>query len=99
MQSNNPVFARSQGFNGKGGTAYADFGAGMPSTHVEAGSGRMTIDSVVQKTGVTLGILVLVAAATWVLTGDVVTGNGVDAVIDPGKAQTLYTLSLVGAFG
>ena len=33
--------------------------------------GRMTIDSVVQKTGITLGIVVLVAAATWVLTGDV----------------------------
>ena len=31
----------------------------------------MTIDSVVQKTGITLGVVVLVAAATWVLTGDI----------------------------
>ena len=31
----------------------------------------MTIDSVVQKTGITLGVVVLVAAATWFLTGPV----------------------------
>jgi uncharacterized YccA/Bax inhibitor family protein len=95
MQSNNPVFARSEGFNGRGGTAYADFGAGVPSTHVEAGSGRMTIDTVVQKTAITLGVVVLAAAATWILTGnpnDFGT-TGEDA------ARTLYTLSLVGALG
>src|SRR4051812_30551764 len=101
MQSNNPVFARSQGFNGKGGTAYADFGAGVPSTHVEAGSGRMTIDTVVQRTGTTLAVLVLTAAATWILTGDVVTVDPVTGLdtIDPDKAQLLYTLSIVGALG
>jgi uncharacterized YccA/Bax inhibitor family protein len=91
MQSNNPVFARSQGFNGRGGTAYADFGAGTPSTHVEAGSGRMTIDTVVQKTGFTLGVVVLVAAITWATSGDI--------VANPDLASRLYTLSLVGAFG
>src|SRR3954471_20886885 len=96
MQSNNPVFARSAGFNGKGGTAYADFGAGVPSTHVEAGSGRMTIDTVVQRTGVTLGVLVLAAAATWAATGDVLSADG---TMDPSKAQLLYTLSIVGALG
>ena len=100
MQSNNPVFARSAGFNGKGGTAYADFGAGLPSTHVEAGTGRMTIDTVVQKTGVTLGVLVLAAAATWILTGNpIMTDSFGQTVLDPGKAQTLYTLSIVGALG
>ena len=31
----------------------------------------MTIDTVVQKTGLTLGVVVLVAAATWFLTGDI----------------------------
>jgi uncharacterized YccA/Bax inhibitor family protein len=101
MQSNNPIFARSEGFNGRGGTAYADFGAGIPSTHTQAGTGRMTIDSVVQKTGITLGVLVLAAAATWILTGDVVRPDpltGVDAIASD-KAQTLYTLSMVGAFG
>jgi|tagenome__1003787_1003787.scaffolds.fasta_scaffold20411061_2 uncharacterized YccA/Bax inhibitor family protein len=100
MQSNNPVFARSQGFNGKGGTAYADFGAGVPSTHVEAGSGRMTIDTVVQRTGVTLGVLVLAAAATWAVTGDPTTTDSFgQPVMDPTKTQLLYTLSIVGALG
>src|SRR4051812_48160704 len=91
MQSNNPVCARSEGFNGRGGTAYADFGAGLPSTHVEAGTGRMTIDTVVQKTGFTLGVVVLVAAATWLTSGDI--------VANPDLASRLYALSLVGALG
>jgi uncharacterized YccA/Bax inhibitor family protein len=97
MQSNNPVFARSEGFNGKGGTAYADFGVGVPATHTGAGTGRMTVDTVVQKTGITLGVLVLAAAVTWIGTGDVVASDGLS--IDPDKAQTLYTLSMIGAFG
>jgi uncharacterized YccA/Bax inhibitor family protein len=100
MQSNNPVFARSQGFNGRGGTAYADFGAGVPSTHTQPGSGRMSIDSVVQKTGITLGVVVLAAAVTWILTGDVVTKDAFgDPMMDPDKMQMLYTLSIVGALG
>ena len=101
MQSNNPVFSRSAGFNGKGGTAYADFGAGVPTTHTLAGSGRMTVDTVVQKTGITLGVLVLAAAATWILTGNVVTTDPVTGLdtISGANASTLYTLSMVGAFG
>jgi uncharacterized YccA/Bax inhibitor family protein len=102
MQSNNPVFARSEGFNGKGGTAYAGFGnPGYPLTHTEVGTGRMTVDTVVQKTGMTLGVLVLAAAATWILTGNVVTTDPVTGLdtIGGSKAQTLYTLSMVGAFG
>jgi uncharacterized YccA/Bax inhibitor family protein len=59
-----------------------------PQTYVD--QGRMTIDTVVQKTGITLGVIVLAAAATWVLTGD---------VSDEGARFTLYTLSLVGALG
>jgi uncharacterized YccA/Bax inhibitor family protein len=96
MQSNNPVFARSEGFNGKGGTAYADFGVGVPTTHTGAGTGRMTIDSVVQKTGFTLGVVALVAAATWVMTGQLVDSAG---YADPTVASRLYALSLVGALG
>ena len=103
MQSSNPVFARSEGFNGRGGTAYADFGQAPPSTHapVGVGTGRMTIDTVVQKTAFTLGVVVLVAAATWILTGDVIATDPFtnEAVIDSDKAQTLYTLAIVGAFG
>ena len=51
----------------------------------------MTIDSVVQKTTLTLGLTILVAAATWALTPQ----------IDPttGAAGPLYLLAMVGAFG
>jgi uncharacterized YccA/Bax inhibitor family protein len=103
MQSSNPVFTRSEGFNGKNQTSYASFDQpayGGPITHTGAGTGRMTIDSVVQKTALTLGVLVLVAAATWIGTGDVIHSNSLgDPVLDSDKAQTLYTLSIVGAFG
>ncbi len=82
MQSSNPVFARSEGFNGRrvsqSGVTYPDYNAPAPSPH---GFGEqqapehyaparpqapMTIDSVVQKTGITLGLVVLTAALTWV---------------------------------
>jgi uncharacterized YccA/Bax inhibitor family protein len=108
MQSSNPVFTRSAGFNGRGGAAYAGFGSGpattgyaeYPATHTEVGSGRMTIDTVVQKTAITLGVVVLAAAATWVLTGNVVTTDTFgDPAIASDKLQTLYTLSIVGALG
>ena len=65
-------------------------GTGAPQAPAYVDQGRMTIDSVVQKTGITLGVIVLAAAATWFLTGD---------VADPQVASMLYTLSLVGALG
>jgi uncharacterized YccA/Bax inhibitor family protein len=52
-------------------------------------AGPMTIDSVVQKTGLTLLVVVLAAAATWVLTPD----PRVES------AASLYLLAMVGAFG
>ena len=99
MQSSNPVFSRNDAFNGKGGTTYADFDQptyGGPSTHTGSGTGRMTIDSVVQKTGVTLGVVVLAAAATWILTGNIF---GEDGQVDTDVTSVLYTLSIVGALG
>jgi uncharacterized YccA/Bax inhibitor family protein len=119
MQSSNPIFRRSEGFNGRGGAgaqrnagngvSYPAYGApstpppayGNPSAWGGAGAptgqlpgapvdqGRMTIDSVVQKTGITMSVVVAVAAATWVLTGD---------LDNPDTASTLYLLSMVGAF-
>lgn len=102
MQSRNPVFARSAQFNGRanayGNPTYAGNGRGYegfgsaPSwspTH-EVGQGRMTIDSVVQRTAMTLGLTVLVAAATWLLTGN---------VADPAAFGGLYALTMVGALG
>ena len=75
-------------------TTYGDpsqWGTGTPGTHTtQVDQGRMTIDSVVQKTGISMGIVVLVAAATWALTGP---------VADPDALPLLGTLSMVGALG
>jgi uncharacterized YccA/Bax inhibitor family protein len=105
MQSSNPVFARSEGFNGRrtstSGVTYpgysdpSSWGTGSPQSPQtyapERVSGPMTIDSVVQKTGITLGVVVLVAAATWFLTGD--------PTVDQNALSGLYMLSMVGALG
>jgi uncharacterized YccA/Bax inhibitor family protein len=88
MQSSNPVFARSEGFNGRrtsqSGVTYpgynepSSWGAGAqqaPETYAPARpTGPMTIDSVVQKTAVTLGLVILAAAATWVAVPDELLG-------------------------
>jgi uncharacterized YccA/Bax inhibitor family protein len=119
MQSNNPVFARSEGFNGKGSNAYGNTtypgngqsyagygdpsqwstgsaaGYGAPtSAGPTADQGRMTIDTVVQKTGFTLLVVVLAAAATWVLTPAVTSATQGSSAL-----RSLYVLSAVGAFG
>jgi uncharacterized YccA/Bax inhibitor family protein len=118
MHSSNPVFRRSEGFNGRpptdpygnqqraaSGVTYPAYGtpqAGAPTdgwandpyapTQVE--QGRMTIDSVVQKTAITLGVVVVAASLTWLLTGDITSS-------DPAQTEQtlglLYTLSIVGA--
>jgi uncharacterized YccA/Bax inhibitor family protein len=99
MQSNNPVFSRAEGFNGRGSNSaqtypgYSDpsqWGTGTPGSPTQVDQGRMTIDSVVQKTGITLGVVVLLAAITWVLTPEVTSETAL---------SSLYTLSLVGALG
>jgi uncharacterized YccA/Bax inhibitor family protein len=108
MRSSNPVFARSEGFNGQTTTrstsgisypgydappapAYGQGGgydAPPPTTQAPAGTGPMTIDTVVQKTGLTLGTTIVVAALTWFLTGPIDS----DAAIG-----SLYALSMFGA--
>ncbi len=129
MHSSNPVFRRSEGFNGRGSTSgitYPSQGApaygagtqqapswdnapqqgqqhgqqdpygnqyGGPGQSVD--QGRMTIDSVVQKTGLTVGVVALVAAATWMLTGDFSTATPAE---QEAIAGNLYLLSMVGAF-
>ena len=62
MQSNNPVFARSEGFNGK---PSMDSGFSLPPLE-----GRMTMDTVVEKTAITLGLVIASAAVTWFMIGD-----------------------------
>lgn len=80
MKSSNPVFARSAEFNGRGGAIANDPSQwqidvnGSP-THTERGTGRMTIDTVVEKTGITLLVLAVTAGITWVLVGDLTPDN------------------------
>ncbi|MFC5679626.1 Bax inhibitor-1/YccA family membrane protein [Aeromicrobium endophyticum] len=97
MKSSNPVFARSAEFNGRGGAIANDPSQwqvdlnGSP-THTQPGTGRMTIDSVVEKTAITLGLLTVAAAVTWFAIGDVIDPTTGDAVM--GKAATF---AMVGA--
>ena len=84
MQSNNPVFRRSEAFQGYGGnggnpqSGYTDpatWGTGTPGepgvpAQVATG-GPMTIDSVVEKTAIALSAVIAAAAVTWLVTPDI----------------------------
>lgn len=119
MKSNNPVFNRSEEFNGSAnaygnqtyagsGQAYPGYGQapsapgyGDPATYGtgtpgQIDQGRMTIDSVVQKTAITLAVVIAAAAATWFWTGDSVTESGLQNSDAIGK---LYLALMVGSFG
>ena len=134
MRSNNPIFNRSEGFNGQpaetatsgyGTQAYQGYGQpqapyqqapypqtpgsyqgyGDPSTW---GTGapldmrrgpRMTIDSVVQKTAIALGVVVLTALATWIVTPDLDSPNiGLLSTAMVLGAGAAFVLSLVNSF-
>ncbi|CAN5205754.1 Bax inhibitor-1/YccA family protein [soil metagenome] len=117
MQSTNPVFARNDSFNGRGGNAYgtttypgggASSGYGDPSTWSTGTPGqdttshddqRMTIDSVVQKSAITLGVLILAAAATWIYLGDVSEDNiATFGGLAMGGALIGFVLAMVNSF-
>ena len=110
MQSSNPVFRRSEGFNGRrtgsaSGMSYPSYGSPRTQydpysgggygtgyqTPTRTAQGPMTIDTVVQKTAVTLGLVVLAAGLTWLITPnpDVFGAN----------LGSLYLLAMVGALG
>jgi uncharacterized YccA/Bax inhibitor family protein len=83
------------------GASYPAYGAGggmggyadtATPTHTTSGSGRMTIDSVVQKTAFSLGIVVVAAAITWMMTGKITN----DA--DVSKLYGAMTIGSLGAF-
>jgi uncharacterized YccA/Bax inhibitor family protein len=118
MQSNNPIFRRSEEFNRGGANLYGNqtyAGNGAPmagygqttdpsqwSVGTPGDTGRapvttrpMTIDSVVQKTAITLGVVIVTAMATWILTPDV-TDESVAA--DLGPLFALVTIGSLGAF-
>jgi uncharacterized YccA/Bax inhibitor family protein len=65
------------------------WGTGSP-THTEPSTGPMTIDSVVQKTGISLLVLLVTAFATWVLT---------PAVSDTTHASQLFGAMAIGGLG
>lgn len=131
MQSRNPVFARSDEFNGRnvhgnqtypGAGSYAGYGA--PSTWStgsntqygtqaggygqpgygpvpgeEPGCGRMTIDSVVQKTGLTLGALLVSALATWIISPDISSQTSATLLgLAMGGALLGFVLAMVNSF-
>lgn len=84
------TYGQPQGYGygatpGYGQGGYDPYGAGSGTVD----QGRMTIDSVVQKTAITIGTVFVVAAATWFLTGDITSES----------IGTLGALSMVGALG
>jgi len=115
MQSNNPVFRRSEEFQRGGAPTYAggnqsygsdpsSWGVGAPGQPGQAdpyGQGLaprpadsvMTIDTVVQKTAMSLGIVIVAALATWILTPEI-TQFSTSADLSP-----LFALATIGALG
>lgn len=113
MQSNNPVFARNDSFNGRSASAssYAAPAVGYsdPSTWSTGTTGygappvqddrRITLDSVVQKSAIVLVVLVAAAAATWIYLGDVAPDNiATFGGLAMAGAGIGFVLSLVNSF-
>jgi uncharacterized YccA/Bax inhibitor family protein len=76
-------------------------GAGGPqagySPTVEQG-GRMTVDSVVQKAALTLGVVFVMAAITWWWIGDIASAEGLANQANLGKLMTAVLVGSGGAF-
>ena len=120
MQSNNPVFRRSEEFSraGGGNQTYAGYGdpstwsTGQPGQGSEVAYGapqapvrteRMTIDTVVQKTAITLGVVIVTAFATWSLLPEINETSAESAIGTVGAVATFgalgaFVLSMVNAF-
>jgi uncharacterized YccA/Bax inhibitor family protein len=98
MQSNNPIFARSEAFNRApanpygGGIGYAEpetvgFETGSP-----VAAAPMTIDSVVQKTAISLAVVIVTAGITWLMTPDL------DSLESLGPLYGALMIGSLGAF-
>ncbi len=108
MQSNNPVFRRSEAFSGSnahgnqsyGNSGYgsdpSQWGVGTPgdpqgtvyAPAPQAPSAPMTIDSVVQKTAITLGVVIVTAFATWSLLPEINETSAESAIGTVGAVAT-----------
>ncbi|MGA8257864.1 MAG: Bax inhibitor-1/YccA family protein [Nocardioides sp.] len=115
MQSNNPVFRRSEEFNRAGASSQTYTGYGNPATwsngqpgqqsapqgyegygqtpQAPTSTGPMTIDTVVQKTAISLGVVIITALATWILTPDISLSN-----TDLAPLFAALTVGSLGAF-
>lgn len=82
MRSSNPVFTRSAEFNGQAnvqttpgyGQQYGDpstWSTGTPAQQAPAPVRRMSIDSVVQATAISLAVVLVTAFATWWYIGEI----------------------------
>jgi uncharacterized YccA/Bax inhibitor family protein len=119
MQSNNPIFRRSEEFNRGGANLYGNqtysgngapvagygqttdpsqWGVGTPgdTQRAPATTGPMTIDTVVQKTAITIGVVILTAMATWILTPDITSDNA--DTVNLGPLLAAVTIGSLGAF-
>jgi len=87
--------AATQGYGQSDPSTWSTGTPGSP-THTEAATGPMTIDSVVQKTGLTLLVLLVAAFATWVMT-PALTDNG--QVLSQQAVNQLYAAMAIGGLG
>jgi len=92
-----------------GGNGAAHSGYGDPSTwsvgapgleSTRTAGGPMTVDTVVQKTGISLVVVILAAAVTWVMTPSITTQEGISAIAGAATIGSLgaFVLSMVNSF-
>ncbi len=107
MHSSNPVFSRNESFNGRSSSVQTDPSQWTIDTNAQPGyappaaasNDRMTIDSVVEKTAVTLGIVIAAAAVAWVVIGELILGENAlgETVVSQDAMNTAYMFSIGGA--
>ncbi|MET1132247.1 MAG: Bax inhibitor-1/YccA family protein [Aeromicrobium sp.] len=112
MRSSNPVFANNAEFNGRNTTQYADpsqwkidlsgsgDGSKTPGLQAPTSPGRMTLDTVVEKTGITLGLVVLGATVAWFMIGDIDSQSALNTAFafSTGGAIIGFVLAMVNSF-
>jgi uncharacterized YccA/Bax inhibitor family protein len=84
--------AGTQGYGQSDPSTWSTGSPGSP-THTEAATGPMTIDSVVQKTGLTLLVLLVASFATWVMT------PAITDTMTQSQINQLYAAMTIGGLG